>query len=84
MKKTCYGVRRIVLLFRTNNNLDIEDQGIVKRRWIIFKLNFSDLFKIGKLQTLDEKEQEIKEIEEEINKEKIEHRRKRIEKYSIK
>jgi len=49
---------------------------------MIFKLNFNDLFKIGELKSLDEKEAEIKEIEQQIKQEKLNLKLNKLKKYS--
>ena len=50
---------------------------------MIWKLNINDIFKVNSLQSLDEREKEISEIEEDIKKEKEQYKLQMIQKYSI-
>ena len=51
---------------------------------MIFKQNIMNIYNINKIQSLDEREEEIKEIEEEIKKEKEEYKNKMIYTFSEK
>ena len=57
---------------------------MLSKRWMIFKQNIKNIYNINKLQSLDEREDEIKEIEEEIKKEKEEYKHKMIYTFSEK
>ena len=51
---------------------------------MILKQNIQDILNVNKLQSLDEKEKEIKEIEKEIKIEKEQYKLKMIQKFSVK
>ena len=51
---------------------------------MIFKQNINDILNVNRLQSLDEREKEISEIEEEIKIEKEQYKLQMIQKYSVK
>ena len=57
---------------------------MLNKRWMIFKQNINDILSLNKLQSFDEREEEIKSIEEEIKKEKEEYKLEMINRFSEK
>ena len=61
-----------------------EERNMLSKRWMIFKQNINDILSLNKLQSFDEREEEIKSIEEEIKKEKEEYKLEMINRFSEK